>query len=51
MEVLHCMPDEFLRRHSARQIAEVMAYYRIKHEDRQVEEQQRQIDAQRQAHR
>jgi hypothetical protein len=34
------MPDDVMQKYTARQIAEVMAYYRIKSEDRENEEAQ-----------
>jgi len=45
------MPDDLLRRYSAPQIAELMAYYQIKREDRETEDAQREIDAARTANR
>jgi hypothetical protein len=41
------MPDDFLKRYSARQIAEIMAFYRIKEQDRSAEQQRREIEGQR----
>lgn len=43
------MPDDLLRQYTAPQIAELMAYYQIKREDREKEDAQREIDAARAA--
>lgn len=51
MEVLGCLPDELLARASSRQLAELQAYYSIKHEERLAAEAAAQAEAKRNARR